>query len=284
MILQRTGAFKFRTVDTADDKKEKISAIFAESEADDHHSAAANQARKLAAIWTPTEGSLLNSIILQPAQAGRALADRLSPTNQSAFKLIGHPLTDVHSEILKPLAETKTIAYERDSEIHLVTDVSPILDNWDADASVAGGCEIITLLEALLLHELVELVVRESTPDLDPLICHMIASTFERYLKNSSLSVAVEDFFLNWPQLSSAEMEERRNAELEEQVQAASAFLGEEDVPEDDDDDLDDLPMDTGRPVKLKKKVVKKKAEAGKSSGKVGKKKVVKKKKKRPSS
>ena len=60
---------------------------------------------------------------------------------------------------------------------------------------VIGGCKQITLLETLLLHELMELVLEEEQPDLDPLVAHIIASTFERYLKSNILSVAVEDFF-----------------------------------------------------------------------------------------
>ena len=243
-ILQKTGSFKFRQVDTPDDKKAKISAIFADPEEDDHKAGISSQARKLGATWMPKEGTLLHSIILQPAQVGRQLSDRLNPTNVAPFRLVGHPFEDVHSKILKPLAAAKTVAYERDSEIHLVTQVSPILANWDADSSVSGGCEIVTLLEALLLHELVELVIDETQPDLDPLISHIIASTFERYLKSTALGVAVEDFFLTWPTLSSAELEERRNSELAEQLAAASAFLGEEDAPEEDEEDLEDLPMD----------------------------------------
>ena len=258
-ILQKTGTFKFRQIDSPDDKKAKISAIFADPEEDDHKAGISSQARKLGAVWTPKEGTLLNSIISQPAQVGRQLSDRLNPASDTPLKLIGHPFEDVHSEILKPLVESETVAYERDSEIHLVTDVSPILANWDADSSVAGGCEIVTLLEALLLHELVELVLDEAEPDLDPLICHIITSTFTRYLKSTALGVAVEDFFLTWPNLSSAELEERRNSELAEQLAAASAFLGEEDVPDEDYDDLDDLPVDTAKGVAKKKKTSKKK-------------------------
>lgn len=143
-----------------------------------------------------------------------------------------------------------------------------------------GGCNQINLLETLLLHELMELVLEEEQPDLDPLIAHIIASTFERYLKSNILSVAVEDFFLNWPQLSSMELEESRQIELAQQVEAVSAFMGEEYMPEDEQEedleDLDDLPLDDASPPR-KKKAAKKKSGAAKSPS--NKKKAVKKKK-----
>ena len=263
-ILQQAGSFKFRQVDTSDDKKDKISAVFADPEEEDLKAGHSAQARRLSGIWTPQDGSLLNAVILQPAQVGRILSDRLNPTSDTPFKLIGHSFEDVHSATLKPLSETKTVAYERGSEIHLITDVAPILANWDADSPVAGGCEKVTLLEALLLHELVELVLDESQPELDPLLSHIIASTFERYLKSTALSVAVEDFFLTWPNLSAAELEERHELELAEQLAAASAFLGEEDVPDENVDDLDDLPMDPSKPTASKKSPkVRKKTSGG---------------------
>lgn len=71
------------------------------------------------------------------------------------------------------LAESKTVAYERDSAIHLVTDVREVLENWDPDAEGAGGCEQFSLLDALLLHE--------DDPKIDILDAHIIATTFERY-------------------------------------------------------------------------------------------------------
>ena len=273
-ILQKIGTFKFRAVDSPEDKKAKVSAVFAESGEVDYKVGLSAQAKKLAAIWSPQGDSLLSHIIFQPAQAGRVLSDRLSPANDTPLRLIGHPFTDVRSTVLQPLAEAETVAYERDSEIHLVLGVRPILRNWDQDASTSGGCERINLLETLLLHELVELYLDEVQPELDPLISHIIASTFERYLKGTLLNVAVEDFFLNWPPFSPAEMEERKTLELEQQLQEASGFLGYEPIPEDEDDNLDDLPMDPSGPVP-KKKVTKKKV----AKKKTGAEKVVKKKK-----
>jgi hypothetical protein len=68
-------------------------------------------------------------------------------------------------------------------------------------------------------------------------------------------------------------------------LEEASAFLGEEPVPDEEDDDLDDLPMDTARPARAKKKVAKKKVGKKKTStDKEAKKKVIKKKKRPPKS
>ena len=55
---------------------------------------------------------------------------------------------------------------------------------------------------------MVELVIDETNPELSVLDSHIVASTFERYLKGTMLNVAVEDFFLDWPPLSDAEIEE----------------------------------------------------------------------------
>jgi hypothetical protein len=264
------GAFKFRSVDGPDEKKTKIEAVFEDPKDLDQKDAISGQARKLNLIWGAKEDSLLDYIINRPAQIGRALSERLNPADPGPLQLIGHPFEEVHSSLLQPLAASKTVAWERDSEIHILTSVRRVLENWDGDTEVTGGCDQLTLLDALLLHELVELSLHESDPDLDPISAHIVASTFERYLKNTLLTVAVEDFFLEWPPLSTAEIEERSAAELESQLAGVSAFLGEEDIPDDDDEGLDDLPMDDAVPRKKKKKVVK--------GGKVVKGKVVKKK------
>ena len=278
-ILQQVGAFKFRSVDGPDEKKAKIEAVFEDPEDLDQKDAISGQARKLHLIWGPKPDSLLDYIIGRPAQIGRALSERLNPADPGPLKLVGHPFDEVHSSLLQPLAASKTVAWERDSEIHVLTSLRRVLENWDQDTEATGGCEQVSLLDALLLHELVELSLHESDPDLDPISAHIVASTFERYLKNTLLTVA--DFFLEWPPLSAAEVEERSAAELEAQLAGVNAFLGEEEIPDDDDDGLDDLPMDDAVPrKKKKKKVVKGKAVKGKVvKKKVVKKKIVKKKK-----
>ena len=101
----------------------------------------------------------------------------------------------------------------------------------------------------------------------------MIASSFERYLKADLLSVAVEDFFLEWPVLSEAEEAERYEEQLKMDMEEARAMFAEEDIPDTfDDDDDDELPVDSDGKVPVKKKKKKKK---------IVKKKVVKKVKKK---
>ena len=113
---------------------------------------------------------------------------------------------------------------------------------------------------------------------------HIVATTFERYLKADLLSVAVENFFFSWPVPSEDEEAERHEEQLQQEMREAEAMFAEEEAPEDLDDDVGDLPMDDSVPPpkkKLKKK--KKKVPAGKTaakpSGKVLRKKIVKKKK-----
>ncbi len=263
-VLQALGSFKFRSVDSPEQKKAKIAAIFVEPEGDDFTAILRAQAKRLADAWAPTQESLLDFIIHQPAHVGRLLADRLSPTNEQGFRIIGHAFEDVRSTDLLELAASKTVAYEREGDIHLVTDVREVLESWDQDSMATGGIERFTLLDALLLHEIVELWLSENTPDIDALSAHIIASTFERYLKGTMLSVAVEDFFLNWPQPSEEEMAERHRAEMEEQLAAWSSAFDEDEAPDGLDDDIDSLPFDNAVPQvkKASKKVAEKKREA----------------------
>lgn len=52
-------------------------------------------------------------------------------------------------------------------------------------------------------------VINSDDPEIDILEAHIIATTFERYLKDTLLNVAVEDFFLDWPQPSAQEIAEQ---------------------------------------------------------------------------
>lgn len=273
-ILQHLGNFKFRAADGPEQKKAKIAAIFVEPESEDDYKAILRiQAKKLADTWAPHKDSMLDYIINQPAQMGRVLADRLNPANEKAFRIIGHPFKGVRSTDLLALAETKTVAYEREGEIHIVTAVREVLESWDQDSAASGGCEQFTLLDALLLHEVVELWLDENEPDLEVLEAHIIATIFERYLKDTLLGVAVEDFFLDWPQPSEEEMAESQRAEMEEQVAAWSASFDDDEMPDSFDDDVDGLPVDKAVPAKKKKKAVKKevkgKAQAQAQEGKL---------------
>ena len=261
-VLQKLGTFKFRSGAGPDDKKKVIEDCFAEATAqEDPRIIATSRSRRLSQIWAPTTDSILDYIIGRPAQAGRVLSDRLNPTNTEPLQLIGHSFENVRSTTLQPVAYARVIAFERGSEIHVIPDVSKTLTNWDADTESFGGVQQVSLFETLLLHELIELVCHEENPELPPLLTHIVASTFERYLKGDLLSVAVEDFFLDWPMLSETEESERYEAQLNIELAEASAMFAEEDIPESFDEEDDHLPIDSDGKVpvkKKKKKIVKK--------------------------
>ena len=265
-ILQQVGGFRFKAGVDADGKKQLIANVFAPLEDDeDPNIYSSSRANRLAQVWVPHKDSLLDYIITSPAQTGRVLSDRLNPSNAEAFRLIGHAFTDVRSTALQPIVEARLVAYERQGEIHLIPTVRTVLQRWDQDA-ITSGVQQINLLEALFLHELVELVIDEMQPDLSALCSHIVATLFERYLKGAMLTVAVEDFFLDWPPLSAQEVEERDEAFLAQELEHANAMFREEEAPDDVDgdlSDLDDLPVDTaatdGKRKVAKKKVAKKK-------------------------
>lgn len=273
-VLQALGQFKFRSTDGPDEKKAKIAAVFAEIDGEEDYTAIVRaQTKRLVDIWAPNPESLLDYIINHPAHVGRVLADRLSPSSEKNFRVIGHAFEGVRSTQLQGLAECKTVAYEREGDIHLLTDVRETLTGWDQDSMATGGIERFTLLDALLLHELAELWLSDNESDIGPLEAHIIASTFERYLKSSLLSVAVEDFFLNWPQPSEEEIAERHSAEMEDQLNAWSASFDENEVPVELDEDIDDLPVENVVPVvkkaKRKKSSEKREAKGKQQEGKV---------------
>ncbi|MBM3278222.1 MAG: hypothetical protein FJY95_09075 [Candidatus Handelsmanbacteria bacterium] len=255
-LLQLLGSFKFRNSATFEDKKSLIEGVFAVDEKEDVRHVLRRQARRLSLIWSPKPETLLSYVIGHPALAGRALADRLSPTNTQPLRLIAHFYEDVRSNKLKPIVEARSVAYERAGEIHFVAGVRRVLEMWDEDAGGAG-CAQITLFEALLLHELVELYLDEAQPELEPLPAHVIATTFERYLKGRMLSVAVEDFFLSWPPLSASELAEIRKAEQDQLLADARAYFQEEvAVLDEADEKADGLPVEPSGTTPVRKKKV----------------------------
>ena len=85
--------------------------------------------------------------------------------------------------------------------------------------------------------------------------------------------MAVEDFFINWPQPSEEEIAERHSVEMEDQLAAWSALFDDDEVPDGLDEDIDDLPLDKAVPVikkaKSKNSGKKRKAESKQQEGKV---------------
>jgi hypothetical protein len=245
-VLQRLGSLRFRKSETPDERKAKVAAAFAVvGPEDDYADYLRQQARRLAQVWSPRPESLLDFAIARPAHLGRQLSERLNPVSTRPLRLIAHRFTEVRRDVLEPLVATKMVAFECEAEIHFVDPLRPVLERWDEDAQ-ASGCSRVSLFQALLLHELTELLLHENEPGLEPLDAHIVAGVFERYLKGQTLSVAVDDFFLDWPPLSSAEIAEREAAEMAEQLAEMHAFMGGPAAPVDDDIDVDALPVDGG--------------------------------------
>ena len=217
LILQRFGSFIFSDNDSSKEKKNKINAVFCTEEETSIYSHIRDRAKLLNAIWYPHEGSLLDHIIRDPAKVAQAILNRLSFSKGGQFRIISHPFRHVRSKDLQGLAEAKTVAYQRGSDIHLISEVFQTLDKWDED-SLVGGVEQATLLDALLLHEMTELLLRENEPDICPLDAHIIASTFERYLKGPFLTLAVDDFFIDWPKPLGIEVAELQRREMSQQI------------------------------------------------------------------
>ncbi len=216
-ILQRFGSFDFDAADSSEKKKEKIISVFTFEEETSIYSQIRDRAKLLGDIWEPRSDSLLHHIVSRPSWTGKIVGDRLKCLENGGFRIIGHSFKNVRSENLKGLSETRTVAYQRDSDIHLILDACSVLNKWD-EASWNGNVKQATLLDTLLLHEIVEMILRENESEISPIDAHIVASTFERYLKGPLLTIAVEEFFLNWPKPLGVEVAELQEKEMNQQM------------------------------------------------------------------
>ncbi|MEE3233328.1 MAG: hypothetical protein VX294_04115 [Candidatus Latescibacterota bacterium] len=216
-ILQRFGSFRFNDDDSPLEKKNKIIEVFSVEEETSIYSQIRDRAKLLDDIWEPKEDSFLDYVIVEPSRVGEIIEDRLNCSKSHQFRIIGHSFRNVRSTDLKGLAEARTVAYQRGNDIHLISEVCPVLDKWDED-SWDGDVKQATLLDALLLHEITELILREKEPEICPLDAHIVASTFERYLKGPLLTIAVEDFFIDWPKPLGIEVAELQRKEMSQQI------------------------------------------------------------------
>ena len=112
----------------------------------------------------------------------------------------------MRSASLQPIADARVVAFERDGDIHIVPAVRKSCDQWDADAAAVGGVEQVSSRPCCSTSS------SNSSCTSNIPSWHrsaVIATTFERYLKADLLTVAVEDFFFSWPELSEDEEAER---------------------------------------------------------------------------
>ena len=194
--LQRLGEFTFDAAIAPADKKAAIAAALVDSASRrDAADEDVDPAQKLSEIWQP-EG-LARSVLHEPAEVATAIADRLDPAHPTPITIIGHTFAGVERGVLKSIAQAQTVAYERDAEIHIVASVREALERWDSDEHTRKGPEDFSLFEALLTHEVLEVVLNESE-FLAPLPAHLVASTVDRCLRGPILALAVEAFCLEW--------------------------------------------------------------------------------------
>ena len=217
-VLKQLGVFRFRKVDDAEARKEKLSAALTALEKGE-----ADGAEKIWHIWRPQAKSLLDSIINRPSDVGRIIVRRIEGRDDRSLNVLVHRFSGIEADKLEPFIRSRAVAYQRDDSIHLLGEIGEYLMN---SGGMAGDSDdSLTQLHILLLHELVEGVLREST-ELDTVAAHIVAATCERCLADKTLPVAVESFFTEWE--SQPDDGDLLLAEVESG--------GETGVDEDDDD------------------------------------------------
>jgi hypothetical protein len=199
-VLKNTGTFHFRRGLSAEVRKAMLLAAVADPGDEMDEVACTKRARGLADIWSPSSDSLLDSIINRPVEAGRTLAKLLDPGHTGRLGILIQSVDKADHSVQNPLVETNTVAYERAGAIHLLNGVQEHLDEWQAGKSVEDGGranKTFSIFETLILHEVVEVVLDETT-DLDRLSAHVVAATFERSIHGVSVSQAVAEYCTQW--------------------------------------------------------------------------------------
>lgn len=225
-MLLALGTFKQSWRNDPQSFKQQIEKIFAPF-ADDYDALTVEQvAKQLPTLWLPHPDSLLDHLLHNPATLGKILGDRLDPSEGHALKIIGHTFSDIDPDALRKLVQTQTIAYERKGEIRFNMAVCHTLEEWEEDPTIRQSVtQEFDLLDTLLLHELVEVALDESS-GLAPLPAHIVATTFERCLKDSILSMAIEVFFIDWQPNTSVEKKSAApKAPLAQEVELPPATL-----------------------------------------------------------
>ncbi len=231
-VLLALGSFKASWRDNPQGFKQQIEDFFAPLAGDYDTLIVEHMAKQLSTLWTPHPDSLLDHLLHRPALLGQILGDRLDPNEGRALKIIGHSFIDVDPDALEQLLQTQTIAYERKGEIHFNMAVRHTLEEWEEDPTIRQSVtQAFDLLDTLLLHELVEIALDEST-NLPPLPAHIVATSFERCLKDSILAMAIEVFFIDWhPHVRAKEEPIAQIAEVEQKTEIdAEAYDSIEDL------------------------------------------------------
>jgi hypothetical protein len=236
-VLKHTGSFHFRRGESAQARKTKLQAVVADPADEADEVACTQQVRRLMEIWSPRPDSLLDSIINRPVEVGRTMAKRLDPGHQTRLSIFTRAIEKADHSVQYPLLESRSVAYEREGAIHLLGGLHEYMDEWQADGGEEEGRakKGFTIFETLILHEVVEVILEETSPDLDRLSAHVIASTFERSIHGNAVTQAVEEFCVQWAETLQPAVapvgEVELQAELDAQILTRSgddAAAGEE--------------------------------------------------------
>jgi|GEM_PF-368224 len=218
-VLLCLGSFKGSWRDNPQVFKQQIENFFAPLANAYDALTVERMAQQLSTLWAPHPDSLLDHLLHNPTLLCQILGDRLDPGEGRELKIIGHSFAEADPDALKKLILTQTVAYERRGEIHFNMAVRHTLEKWEEDPTIRQSVtQEIDLFDTLLLHELVEIALEETT-DLSPLSAHIAATSFERCLKDSILAMAIDVFFLDWQ--PSALLEDQR--EIEGEIREESA-------------------------------------------------------------
>ena len=217
-VLKDLGTFRVDPDLSSDERRARMLEILRVPEGGVGHEAYEKLARSLGEIWTPEQDEFLDAVINRPSALGKLLSQRLDPAGDTPLTIVGHPFDRLDDRTFEALLASNTAAYEKDGAIHMLAGLPPVLDSWDRDPLIGGGPEGFSLLETFILHELIEIVLSETT-QIEPLPCHIVATTFERCLRDRILGIAVEAFYLDW---SSARSEGRDGEEDVEEEEATS--------------------------------------------------------------
>ena len=189
-VLKQLGTFRFRKADSAEVRKEKLGAALKALEEGE-----ADGAEEIWQIWRPEAKSLIDSIINRPSDVGRIIVRRIQGRDDRPLNVVVHRFNGIDADMVKPFIQSRAVAYQRNDSIHLLGDIGEYLMNSNGTADDSD--DTLTQLHILLLHELLEGVLHEST-ELDAVAAHIVAATCERCLADKTLPIAVELFFTEW--------------------------------------------------------------------------------------
>lgn len=188
-VLKQLGPFRFAKAESPEARKIRLAAALREVS---HETSLAEQAGKLADLWRPAPQSFLAALLDHPSEVGRLLARRLGGRDGAPIAIVHDALDGLDGEGRRAFVRAGAVAFQRGGAIHLLGGIAQYLRSC-AQARAAA----LPPLHLLLLHEVVEGLLQETTP-LDGLAAHVVSTTLERCLGGRCLPLAVEAFLVEW--------------------------------------------------------------------------------------